>query len=368
MSVAYVPPVPPAPADPLFTAPDLEAMRAWFDARPDLGPTPLRRLPSLARSLGLAALWVKDETRRFGLPAFKGAGAFYAVGALAADGRLEGRELACASEGNHGRAVARAARQAGVPAHVYLAEGVARARADAIAAEGARIVRVPGTYDDAVRQVIVDAEREGWLVVSDTSWEGYEEIPRLIMLGYARLFDEAARVPEADVDVVFVQAGVGGLLAAAASWFAASSPGRRPAVVAVEPAAAACVQAAMRAGRPIQLPGPMNTTMACLRCGLGSPLALRHLAGWVDAYVAIDDEWAHEAMRRLARPATGDRAVEAGASGAAALGGLLATLFDPALAEVKRLLRLGPGTRALAVVTEGVNDPAQFAAVLGRPV
>jgi diaminopropionate ammonia-lyase len=186
------------------------------------------------------------------------------------------------------------------------------------------------------------------------------------MLGYTRMLDEEAG-DEPVADVVFVPAGVGGLLAAIASWGHWRYGDRRPAIVAVEPIAAACVQASMRRGAPTRVEGPLATVMAGLRCGEMSPIAFRAIASLVDAFVAIEDELAIEAMRRLARPAPGDPVVACGASGAAALGGLLAALRAPELGDVRAALRLGPRTRALVLVTEGITDPEMAARVLADP-
>ena len=339
----------------LFPASDYADVCAFFDARPALQATPTRRLPALAAHLGLADLAVKDETGRFGLNAFKLLGDRFAVETLIAEGAIHpGDTLVCASEGNHGRAVARAAREAGCESRVYMAGDAASARVEAIAGEGATVVRVDGSYDDAVRVMSREAAAQGWTIVSDTSWEGYERIPRLIMLGYTRMIDEIA-IP---FDVVFVQGGVGGLLCGVASACAFRFPDRRPRVISVEPAQAACLQASARAGHPVAVEGPLETQMAGLRNREVSPLAFGAVQPIVDAYMAIDDAWAYEAMRRLAKPLGTDPRVAAGASGAAALGGLLALVGDPALAGAREQLALDQTSRVLAIVSEGVTDPA----------
>ena len=315
-------------------------------------------MPALARALGIGQLMVKDETGRFGLNAFKLLGARFAIETLKAEGALPpGHTVVCASEGNHGRAVARAAREAGCHARVYMAADAAQSRVDAIAGEGATVVRVDGSYDDAVRMLSADAGANGWTIVSDTSWDGYERIPRLIMLGYTHLMDEVA----ADCDAVFVQGGVGGLLCGIASWCAFHAHHRK--VVSVEPATAACLQASARAGRPMAVAGPLTTTMAGLRNREVSPLAFGSVLSTVSAYLAIDDVWAHEAMRTLAHPAGGDPAVAAGASGAAALGGLLAVCRDSAMTGVRAALGLDASARVLVLVSEGVTDPDLWSAV-----
>jgi diaminopropionate ammonia-lyase len=347
----------------LFRDEDIARQRNFFARRSDLLPTPLRSLPALAHALGLGTLYVKDETSRFGLNAFKAAGATFAISMLRERGAIRaGDTLVCASEGNHGRAVARAAREAGCAARVYMADTVAVVRVSAIESEGASVVRVTGTYDDAVRVMARDAATNAWTIISDTSWDGYEEIPRLIMLGYTRLLDEAEASwsPGPPPDAIFVPAGVGGLLAAVASWAHWRYGRQRPRVVGVEPASAACVQSSVRNQKLTTLQGPFNTVLGGLRCGEMSPAAFDASRSLVDAYVAIEDEWAFEAIRLLADGADGDPEVRAGASGAASLGGLVATLRDPALTPVREELQVDRNSRLMVVVTEGVTDPAVF--------
>jgi diaminopropionate ammonia-lyase len=208
------------------------------------------------------------------------------------------------------------------------------------------------------------AASEGWTVVSDTSIGDGDEVPRLIMLGYTRIFDEAETAWGTVPDIIFVPAGVGGLLAAAASWLDWRFGPKRPKLVAVEPLTAACVQTSAREGRPTTLAGPFDTVMAGLRCGEVSTAAFPTVLTLVDSYVAIEDEWSFRAMRHLARPLGDDPAVEAGASGAAALGGLLATLGHGSLADLASRLGLRRPSRVVAIATEGVTDPELFARVV----
>jgi diaminopropionate ammonia-lyase len=368
MSFAYLPtrPSSPEPARGLFDAPEYARQRAFFTTHP--ATTPLVSRPALAASLGLGALLVKDETSRFGLPAFKSVGVEFAVDALGTRGELAGvTTLVCASAGNHGRAVARAARSAGLAATIFLDADVAPARVAAIASEGATIVRVAGTYDDAVRDAAAYAATTGGLVVSDTSWPGYERIPRDIMLGYTRLMDEAEQGWGASPpDLLVIQAGVGGLLAAVASWSAWRFGNARPRLLAVEPARAACVQASARAGRPDTVSGPLTTVMAGLRCGEVSPLALTAIAPLVDGYVAVDDEWTLAAMRHLARPDADGVALAVGASGAAGVAALLALHEDPALSGVAEALGVSPQTRVFVIATEGVTEPDLWKDAVGE--
>ena len=335
-------------------------MRAFFTSKAELAPTPTRAAIGLARELGLAELAFKDESGRFGLNAFKLLGARFAIETLLAEGSLRhGDRVACASEGNHGRAVARAARNAGCSALVYMAHDAAPARADAIASEGAQVIRVDGSYDDAVRILQRDALANGWTIISDTAWPGYERIPFLIMLGYTRLMDEVIGDRGSgirDLDAVFVQGGVGGLLCAIASWCAFHRPACK--VISVEPTQAACLQASARAGHPVTVEGPLQTTLAGLRNREVSPLAFESLLPNVDAFMAIDDEWAFEAMRAL-----NANGIKAGASGSAALGGLLALCHDRSMQHLRRELGLDDRASALVIVSEGVTDPELWASV-----
>jgi diaminopropionate ammonia-lyase len=329
-------------------------MRAFFAARPELTPTPVTAIPDLAAESGLRSLVVKDETARFGLNAFKLLGARFAIETLLSDGTLRsGQTVVCASEGNHGRAVARASRDAKCACRVYMAKDVAQSRVDAIAGEGAEVVKVDGSYDDAVRILQRDADTNGWVIISDTAWPGYERIPFLIMLGYTRMLDEVAE----PFDAVFVQGGVGGLLCAMASWCAWHRPECK--VIGVEPTQAACLQASARAGRPVAVDGPLTTTMAGLRNREVSPTAFASLLPNVDAFMAIDDAWAFDAMRALNRVG-----VRAGASGGAALGGLLAMCSDSSMTRARMRLGLDDTANVLCLVSEGVTDPELWASVI----
>ncbi|HWF86567.1 MAG TPA: pyridoxal-phosphate dependent enzyme, partial [Vicinamibacterales bacterium] len=260
--------------------------------------------------------------------------------------------LVCASEGNHGRAVARVARERSLHAIVYMRRSAAQARVDAIRDEGADVVLVDGTYDDAVKLVAGKAEgTRGVTIVSDTAWPGYEGIPRAIMAGYTWIMTEAARqwAPHPP-DIVIVQAGVGGLAAAVASWLAARLH-PRPFFICAEPTGAACVRAAIAAGRAASLV-PEDTIMNGLRCGEVSSLALPVLLATVDASVLVDDQSAIEAVEQFRNPCGADAPIEAGASGACGLA---------ALSAWSRALPVAPGSRAFIINTEGTTDPARYA-------
>jgi diaminopropionate ammonia-lyase len=353
----------------LFGDEEYASVNAFHQKRPHLRPTPLRPLRTLAAEIGVGDVLVKDESARFGLNSFKVLGVSYAVDSLLSGGRLNKRSvLACATEGNHGRAVAHAARENELQAKIYVSGDTAAARIEALKGEGAQVVIVKGNYDEAVKRCAEDAQHQGWTIVSDTSWPGYEEIPRLIMAGYTRLLSEAEQQwqRESPPDVVLVQGGVGGLACAVVSWLNHRYGLRRPFVVVCEPATAACLLESARAGTPVSIDGPFNTIMAGLRCGVVSPLAWPSISGIADAFVAIDDEPCASAMRKLSAPAGDDPMIVAGAAGACGLAGLLAILQDESFHPLREASGLGKQSRVLVINTEGATDPELYAQIIGR--
>lgn len=352
----------------LFKTEEYDSVNNFFCSRPNLQPTPLRYLPWLASQMKIRNILLKDESRRFGLNSFKILGVSCAVGRLLSEGRItKGSMLVCATEGNHGHAVARAARENGLNAKIYMSADTAAARIEAISEEGAEVVLVDGNYDDAVRLSAEDARSKGWIMISDTSWPGYEEIPRWIMAGYTRLLDEAESEwsPEPPPDIVVVQAGVGGLACAVVSWLCQRYGAQRPFTIACEPVTAACLLESARAGKPVSLRGPFDTIMAGLRCGNVSSLVWPTIADGVDAFVSIDDEQCTEAMRILARPVNGDPLVIAGASGACGLAALLAILQEESLRAVCAASGINVRSRILVINTEGATDPGLYLRVTG---
>ncbi|MGH9056693.1 MAG: diaminopropionate ammonia-lyase [Acidimicrobiales bacterium] len=348
--------------------------------------TPLLSAPSLAGRLGVGEVLVKSETERFGLPAFKMLGASWAtyqavvehlgeepkpwetVEELAAAlAPLRPFALAAATDGNHGRAVARMAALLGFDAHVFVPAGTVDARIDAIAGEGAEVTVVDGTYDDAVAR---SAEEAGsrCLVISDTSWPGYERVPRWVVEGYSTMFweiaDRLASAGHESPSVVVVPMGVGALAAATVNHWCREEP--HPLVVGVEPTDANCVMASALAGGLTIVPGPHRSIMAGLNCGTPSPVAWPLVSSSVGAFVAVDDDWARDAVRDLA--ALG---VEAGETGAAALAGLAAYQADGGVVERSGGAAgsapqvLAPDASVLIVCTEGATDPGAWREILG---
>jgi diaminopropionate ammonia-lyase len=330
------------------------AIRQW----PSYAPTPLRRLAAMAREAGIAEVRYKDEGHRFGLKSFKALGGAYAVQRLAAERDARELTVACATDGNHGRAVAWGARNAGAKAVIFIHEGVSQERADAIARFGAEVVRAGRTYDDSVRICAKEARRNGWQIVSDTSWPGYEEVPKTVMQGYAVMAAEAED-QGARPTHVFVQGGVGGAAAAVLSWSWERRGAARPIFIVVEPEKAACLFESAGAGAPTSVGGDLDTIMAGLACGEPSPLAWRILGPGADAFMTIPDEAAAQTMRDLA--ALG---VVGGESGVAGLAGFRLAARD---GEMRRILRLDETSRVLLFGTEGATDPEVYQRIVGRP-
>jgi diaminopropionate ammonia-lyase len=322
-------------------APSREAA-AFHAALDGYRPTPVRELPTLAAELGLAAILVKDESERLGLPAFKVLGASWAI-ELALREHPGTGTLVAASAGNHGRAVARVAARRGLRCRVFLPARSLPARRDAIAAEGAEVVVVDGTYEDAVAQADAAGAGPGALVIADVGDSGPA---RWVIDGYATLFAETAK--QAAYDVLLVPVGVGSLAAAAARHAAATGV----AAIGVEPVTAACLTASLAAGRPIAVDTP-GTSMAGLDCAEVSPAAWPSLHAGIRGTVTVTDAQVESAMRELA--AAG---LAIGESGAAPLAALRTLATDPGCEELRRSVTLGPASRVLLVATEGPTGGA----------
>jgi diaminopropionate ammonia-lyase len=321
----------------------------------------------LAAALGIGGLYLKDESKRFGLLAFKALGASWALHRLR-EQRSGAFTVATATDGNHGRAVAWAAARLGLPAVVFIPSYSAAARVENIRNEGARVELVPGNYDDAVKRCDEESRANGWEVVADTGYPGYLEVPHWITEGYSTLFAETEEQRETAgwpaPQVVLIQAGVGGLLHAAVDHFRSRT--HQPIIVSVEPEEADALYRSIDSpdGQPTPSPGRQRSIMAGLNCGEVS------LAAWpsnrlgVELFITIEDRFAEEAMIRLARPVASDPVIEAGESGAAGLAGLLALREAPEFAEAARFLGLESHPHVLVINTEGATDPEGYRRVV----
>ncbi|CAF1122209.1 unnamed protein product [Rotaria sordida] len=342
-------------------------------------PTRLVEAPFVAKRLGVRHVWVKDESSRFGLPAYKILGASWATyreletrfGPFQPWSNLdELREqlkdlditLVTATDGNHGRAVARMARWLGLKAHVFVPDDMVHARREAIKNEGAQIEIVNGTYDDAITK-LTRIGGDKYLVISDTAWEGYERVPTWIVEGYGTIFreiDEQLTTLEAEQPhLVAVQMGVGSLAASVVHHYRA--PNRTTHILGVEPTHAACVLRSLEADELKEVPGPHISIMAGLNCGKPSPLAWPLLRNGLSGSVAVDDSFAEEAMRLLAQDE-----VISGESGAAGLAGLLAVLTERNEADTMRQkLGIDQNSTVLIISTEGATDPQAYVRIVG---
>jgi diaminopropionate ammonia-lyase len=323
--------------------PPSDEAAAFHRRLPGYAPTPLHRLDDVAGELGLRSVGVKDESNRLGLPAFKILGASWAVERALRE-RPDTQTLVAASAGNHGRAVARAAALRGLACRIYLPARSLAARREAIAVEGADVVVVDGTYEDAIHAAALAANDPGTTLVADVGDGGPAE---WVVDGYQTLFAEAAA--QASYDVILVPVGVGSLAAAAARHGA--QVGAR--VVGVEPATAACLTASLAQGAPTPVPTP-GTAMAGLDCAEISLAAWPTLRHGIAGTVTVTDAEADDAVRRLA-----SAGLAIGESGAAPLAGLRAVQTDPRCAGLRAHLGVGPRTSVLLVATEGVTSRSQ---------
>ena len=350
--------------------------------------TPLVSLKKLAEKTGVDQIYLKDESFRFDLNAFKVLGAGYAIAneignrigkdiaELSAESILseETKEkigditFVTATDGNHGRGVAWTANQLGQKSVVYMPKGSALERLENIRKEGADADIMDMNYDEAVRLAQKMAGEKGWVVVQDTAWDGYEDIPRWIMQGYTTMGHEIMeQIPEKPTHI-FLQAGVGSMAGAMTGFFSNLYAEDKPVIVIVEPAKADCLYQTAKAddGELHIVTGDMDTIMAGLACGEPCTIGWEVLKGYADAFIRCPEYMAADGMRILAAPAKGDTAVVAGESGAAAFGAMMNLLLDEELAEYKKMLKLDENSRILCISTEGDTDKENYQNVVWR--
>jgi len=362
---------------------NVETARTFHRSFPQYAPTPLARLDGMARHLGLRGLFVKDESYRFGLNAFKVLGGSFAMARCIAS--QLGRDVAgmtydyltsdafraefgqtvffTATDGNHGRGVAWAARQLGQKAVVRMPKGSSQRRFDHIAREGAQVTIEQVNYDDCVRLAAAEAaQTPRGVVIQDTAWEGYEEIPAWIMQGYGTMAAEAAEQLGRRPTHVLVQAGVGSLAGAVVGYFSNLYPENPPRFIVAEAQAADCLYrgAAAGDGAPRTVGGDLRTIMAGLACGEPNPVSWDLLRSRAAAFLSCPDWVSVRGMRMLAAPVKGDPAVTSGESGAVGMGALSVLLEDPAYAPLRRALELDRDSQVLLFSTEGDTDPEQY--------
>ena len=380
-----------------FSREVLTMVRNFHRTFPQYQETPLIQLPALAAELGVGGIWIKDESKRFDLNSFKVLGGAYAVARYLGDrlgiapeelsfARLNSPEaraelgtvnFVTATDGNHGRAVAWSARELGHRAVVFMPKGASPHRVANIEKEGAEVHVTAGNYDETIRVARAYMEEHGGVIVQDTSWEGYRDIPLWIMQGYAVVLDEVAdQLQSAGVqypDVAFLQAGVGSFAGGAAAAIAERYGDKRPRVAVVEPSAAACYYESVRIadGEPYDIGGELDSIMVGLACGEPNRLAWPILRDHADLYFSVADSVSASAMRVLAQPRGGDEALVAGESAVAGLGIVLALSHARQAGSAKaeaawHALGLGPEAQVLIVSTEGDTDPDHYRRILNE--
>lgn len=359
----------------------MKQVRTFHQTFPQYEPTPLWSLPRLASRFGVKEIRVKDESYRFGLNAFKVLGGSYAIARYIAERlhrsmtdityefltsdsfrqHFEPTTFYTATDGNHGRGVAWSANQLGQKSVVRMPWGTTPTRRDAIAAENATVTIEDMNYDACVRLAYQESQADpNGVMIQDTAWEGYEEIPSWIMQGYGTIADEVFERLQQPPTHVFVQAGVGSLAGAIIGAFALKYPEARPKMIVVEAKAAECLYLSAKNHQVTTVDGAMQTIMAGLACGEPNSVSWEILRTFTDVFMVIDDETAEAGMRLLGAPLKGDPQVISGESGVAGFAAFLAVMQDPNLSDLKRELTIHSESRVLFINTEGDTDPERY--------
>ncbi|EBM3802243.1 diaminopropionate ammonia-lyase [Salmonella enterica] len=369
---------------PLFSRQQAQQARGFHQKIAGYKPTPLVQMTQLAALFGVNKILVKDESQRFGLNAFKMLGGAYAIAKLLCEKyHLDINELsfdtlkssikekmtfATTTDGNHGRGIAWAARQLGQHAVIYMPEGSAQERVDAILRLGAECIVTDMNYDDTVRFTLQTAQEKGWEVVQDTTWEGYTKIPTWIMQGYATLADEAVEQMSAmgisRPTHVFLQAGVGAMAGGVLGYLVDVYGASNLHSVIVEPELADCIYRSGVKGKIVNVGGSMGTIMAGLACGEPNPLGWDILRNCATQFISCQDAVAALGMRVLGNPPGNDPRVISGESGAVGLGVLAAVHFHPERQALMHKLKLDSNSIVLVISTEGDTDVKHYREVV----
>ncbi|MFT5505277.1 MAG: diaminopropionate ammonia-lyase [Gammaproteobacteria bacterium] len=360
----------------------VETIQRW----PGYRETSLHKLSSLAEDLKIAQLWYKDEAERFDLKSFKALGGAYAVarqiqarileqtGKEASVDQLLNQEfktitdnlvISCATDGNHGRSVAWGCQMFGCECIIYIHRDVSIGRQTAMESFGARVIRITGNYDDSVKQADQEAKKLGRCIVSDTSYEGYMDIPRDVALGYTVLLEESVRQMNHEIPThVFIQGGVGGLASAVCAYFWELWGESRPRFIVVEPEQANCLQASAVAGEPVTVEGDLDTLMAGLACGEVSLLAWEILKTGANDFLTINETTVPKTMQLLAKGFGSDPSIEAGESAVAGIAALITICNN---ASDRLALGIDESSKVYILGTEGATDPDLYQQLLNQP-
>lgn len=375
----------------LMTEQEITKVRSFHKSFPQYKETPLASLDNLAKKHGVGGIYIKDESYRFGLNAFKVLGGSFAMAKFIAS--QTGRDISqlgyneltspevkkdlgdftffTATDGNHGRGVAWAANQIGQKSVVYMPIGSSEVRLENIRKEGARASITDLNYDDAVRLAYAESQRTpNSVIIQDTAWEGYEEIPGWIMQGYGTMASEAMeQLKEKGIERpthIFVQAGVGSLAGAVQGYFANLFPNNCPVTTIVEAAAADCIyrSAVKNDGTTVDVGGDLRTIMAGLACGEANTISWEILKNKSSYFVSLPDYAAAKAMRVLSSPVKGDPQVVSGESGAAGMGCLMEILENPDYQSLRDEWGIDESSQILMFSTEGDTDPDQYGRIV----
>lgn len=372
----------------IMSVAEAKKARAFHQSFPQYETTPLTQLPQLARFWGLGSIFVKDESYRFGLNAFKVLGGSYSMVKYVAQQlhkdvsdlpysvmtseelhkQMDDITFFTATDGNHGRGVAWSARQLGQKAVVFMPKGTTKSRLEHIQREGATVTIEDLNYDDCVRKAVAEAAKvKNGVVVQDTAWEGYEEVPSWIMQGYGTMALEAGEqlaTAGAMPTHIFVQAGVGSLAGDVTGYFRNlyKNEAQQPKIIVVEAQAADCLYQGAVAGdgKPRMVGGDLQTIMAGLACGEPNTISWEILRNHADVFVSAPDWVAEWGMRISAAPIKGDTPITSGESGAAPLGTVAAIMTCPEYKELKEILGLDETSKVLCFSTEGDTDPIRY--------
>ena len=367
---------------PLFTVEIAKQARAFHCQIDGYQPTPLVSLPLLANRLGVKSILVKDESKRFGLNAYKTLGGSYALGRLLAKHLnidIADIDLATvasklnkplvfttATAGNHGTGVAWAAQKMGQKAVVYMPKGSSLISAERIRKLGAECIITDVNYDDTVRLANKTAEQNGWTLVQDTAWEGYEEIPTWISQGYMTMADEAieqaATLSKGLPTHVFLQAGVGSMAGGVLGYLIDKLGAGNFQTIIAEPSAADCLyrSATNVQGEMVNVTGELNTIMAGLACGEPNPVTWPVIKDCSHYFASLDDNVAAVGMRVLGNALLGDTPIISGESGAITLGLLYQLCSDAANLDIRQDMGLNKDSVVLLFNTEGDTNPARY--------
>lgn len=368
-----------------FSVQEAGKARAFHQTFPSYRPTPLADLSALSKVLGISSLHVKDESRRFGLNAFKGLGGSYCIGSYIAERlsmdiadlpyeKITGNQVkeklgaltfVTATDGNHGRGIAWTAQQLGQHAVVYMPEGSSPERLNNIRALGAKAEITDLNYDDTVRFAAEQAKKNGWILTQDTAWEGYTKIPTWIMQGYLTMALEAVEQLQGEIPThIFLQAGVGAMSGALTGFFRSvwGDGADRPVITIVEPDQADCIYRTAKAndGKLHNVTGAMHSIMAGLCCGEPCTIGWDILRDHADFFVSMPDYIAAKGMRVLGNPLPDDKCVISGESGASTTGLVAALCQDPDLADLRKEIGLDSNARVLCISTEGDTDKVNY--------